>query len=458
MSAEVSDTGRTESDQPDELGDASPVAEGKAESATEGVRPSTGESTCAGSGAESLEETFGSSASKEYTFGSSHSVQMASGTPGSPNASGAGRSPNASGAGLPPKPKLPPLGAKPKSSGSPVKRMPIPERRPRSPKGTLSGDSQKLSAGRSKSGDEDDDEGCEFTFGHSAPIQLPDFSQLKASPSFSEETGSLRQAGNLGEEKPHSALATVQEGPEKPSNDRPPPPTLPPPAIHRPLPPQGVQPPWVSPRTGTPGTAISPRMAVSPRTAVSPRMAVPSPRTASPRLPGWPPQIPGQMPPTQMQQMYAYNAAAVAQQQVAVAQQAAAQQQAVAVAQQQAVAQQVAAAQIAAAHQAQMQQAQVQQAFSETQRSLDPGAYGDSDGQDADGQGEIEHVEAAEEEPVSDPPVSIKCAYWIEMACSEIAACKFCQLRAFLGCACVLLFVIGAVAIISIAPSGVQET
>eukprot|EP00434_Breviolum_minutum_P022129 symbB.v1.2.019535.t4/scaffold1599.1/size109767/5 len=106
MSAEVSDTGRTESDQ-DELGDASAVAEGKAESATEGVRPSTCESTCAGSGAESLEETFGSSASKEYTFGSSHSVQMASSTPGSPNGSGAG---------LPPKPKgLPPLGApKPK--------------------------------------------------------------------------------------------------------------------------------------------------------------------------------------------------------------------------------------------------------------------------------------------------------------------------------------------------------
>eukprot|EP00434_Breviolum_minutum_P022125 symbB.v1.2.019534.t1/scaffold1599.1/size109767/4 len=143
---------------------------------------------------------------------------------------------------------------------------------------------------------------CQFTFGHSAPIELPDFSQLKASPSFSEETGSLRQAGNLSEEKPHSALATVQEGPEKPSNDRPPPPTLPPPAIHRPLPPQGVQPPWVSPRTA--GTAVSPRMAVSPRTAVSPRMAVPSPRTASPRLPGWPPQIPGQMPPAQMQQMY----------------------------------------------------------------------------------------------------------------------------------------------------------
>lgn len=451
MSAEVSDTGRTESDQ-DELGDASAVAEGKAESATEGVRPSTCESTCAGSGAESLEETFGSSASKEYTFGSSHSVQVASSTPGSPN--GSGGTP-----GLPPKPKgLPPLGApKPKSSGSPVKRMPIPERRPRSPKGTLSGsDSQKLSARRSKSGDEDDDEGCEFTFGHSAPIELPDFSQLKASPSFSEETGSLRQAGNLSEEKPHSALATVQEGPEKPSNDRPPPPTLPPPAIHRPLPPQGVQPPWVSPRTA--GTAVSPRMAVSPRTAVSPRMAVPSPRTASPRLPGWPPQIPGQMPPAQMQQMYAYNAAAVAQQQVAVAQQAVAQQQAVAVAQQQAVAQQVAAAQMAAAQQAQMQQAQVQQAFSETQRSLDPGAYGDADGQDA-GQGEIEHVEAAEEEePVSDPPVSIKCAYWIEMACGEIAACKFCQLRAFFGCACVLLFVIGAVAIISIAPSGVEET
>lgn len=58
----------------------------------------------------------------------------------------------------------------------------------------------------------------------------------------------------------------------------------------------------------------------------------------------------------------AYNAAAVAQQQVAVAQQAVAQQQAVAVAQQQAVAQQVAAAQMAAAQQAQMQQAQVQQA------------------------------------------------------------------------------------------------
>lgn len=134
---------------------------------------------------------------------------------------------------------------------------------------------------------------------------------------------------------PLRALATVQEGPEKPGNDRPPPPTLPPgtpsvdlyfavpipflivfvfllfktcllvdpkccvplnlidvicwlyssqprpPAIHRPLPPQGVQPPWVSPRTA--GTAVSPRMAVSPRTAVSPRMAVPSPRTASPR-------------------------------------------------------------------------------------------------------------------------------------------------------------------------------
>ena len=37
-------------------------------------------------------------------FGSSHSVQMASGTPGSPNGSSAG--------GLPPKPKLPPLGAR----------------------------------------------------------------------------------------------------------------------------------------------------------------------------------------------------------------------------------------------------------------------------------------------------------------------------------------------------------
>ena len=52
-----------------------------------------------------------------------------------------------------------------------------------------------------------------------------------------------------------------------------------PPAIHRPLPPAGAQPPWVSPRT-MPG-------AVSPRTmpgAVSPRMAVPSPRTASPRM------------------------------------------------------------------------------------------------------------------------------------------------------------------------------
>ena len=110
-----------------------------------------------------------------------------------------------------------------------------------------------------------------------------------------------------------------------------------PPAIHRPLPPAGAQPPWVSPRT-MPG-------AVSPRTmpgAVSPRMAVPPPRTASPRMgrgkcivsisfnrkihefplhqfpffsyssetrlpSAWGAQMPGQMPPqmpSQLQQMY----------------------------------------------------------------------------------------------------------------------------------------------------------
>eukprot|EP00913_Durusdinium_trenchii_P024543 g23041.t1 len=49
--------------------------------------------------------------------------------------------------------------------------------RGRSPKGG-SCPSPKLSARRNK-GEEDDDDGCEFTFGTSAPIQLPDFSQQK---------------------------------------------------------------------------------------------------------------------------------------------------------------------------------------------------------------------------------------------------------------------------------------
>ncbi|CAE7353184.1 HET-E1 [Symbiodinium natans] len=110
----------------------------------------------------------------------------------------------------------------------------------------------------------------QFTFGTSAPIQLPDFSQHKSSPQH--EAKSLRQAGNAGEEL---SLAPVRE--ERPLPDRPPPPRSPPPAIHRPPPPCGAQPPFVSPRNA-------------------------SPRTTSPRLPGnWHPHMPqtgfyGQVP------------------------------------------------------------------------------------------------------------------------------------------------------------------
>ncbi|CAK9061768.1 PlsC domain-containing protein [Durusdinium trenchii] len=237
----------------EEVGDVADVkAKGVKADGAGTVGPVDG-STSAGSGAESLEDTFGSSASKEYTFGSSHSQQLG-----------------------PSKPKLPPLGP----SGSSVKKMPLAERRgDRSPKGG-SCPSPKLSARRNK-GEEDDDDGCEFTFGTSAPIQLPDFSQQK--PASATEASSLRQIGSAGDEKPAQTLAPVQEAPEKPANDRPLPPRSPPPSFHRPSPPKNasqIQPPWVK-----------------------------SPRTASPRLPGnWHPHMPqapgvyGQMPQQQLQQ------------------------------------------------------------------------------------------------------------------------------------------------------------
>ncbi|CAJ1441306.1 unnamed protein product, partial [Effrenium voratum] len=126
-----------------------------------------------------------------------------------------------------------------------------------------------------------------FTFGTSAPIQLPDFSQLRKTPAHepgaeAPKAQGLRQAGH-GEET-QTALATVQEGQERPSSPEKPtpaspaspaspvspvspaspaspvPPRTPPPAIHRPLPPQSPVPPFVSPRGASPRT-VSPRMA-----------------------------------------------------------------------------------------------------------------------------------------------------------------------------------------------------
>lgn len=362
-------------------------------------------STSAGSGAESLEDTFGSSASKEYTFGSSHSQQMAS-------------------------KGLDPAGVVSKEHSSVKGTLGVPESgflaaRPPSPSQSQSTSprSQRARRGKGFLDEEEEDDGCgEFTFGTSAPIQLPDFSQMHKSPR--QEVKSLRQAGH-GEEL---SLAPVQEV-ERSAPDRPPLPRSPPPAIHRPPPPSGAQPPFVSPRNA-------------------------SPRTASPRLPGnWHPHMPqqgfyGQVPMQPPPQMYVYNSAAAA----AAYSQAAQQQAVVQQAAQQAVVQQVAAQQVAA------QQAQAAQVYAERQQTFDhtgcEGSYADSPAAQDLAEEDVEGAEENIQQVVGkEPPLSIRFAFWVESTCLELCTCTSLQARSILACICTVVLIIGAIVGVALVPN-----
>lgn len=215
-----------------------------------------------GIGGENLEETVNSTASKEFSFGTSHNLAL--------QAARASATAAAS-LELGPKPTTAPQTAAAGTSdtrslatGSSSPSRPILSPAPRA---TPNSDERRRFTPRAV---DDDDEGNEFTFGTSKPIQLPDLSQLSR-PSSGDELG-LRQAGKAGEECRELALLTpVQEGNEGRSVQH-----FTPPRAPSPLPPAVQTHTYVSPRLPSP-MSMQPQLQPQPGYYQQPMLLPPTP-------------------------------------------------------------------------------------------------------------------------------------------------------------------------------------
>jgi len=357
-------------------------------------------STSAGSTEGSLEDTINSTASKEYSFGHSHNAALAAASGALTQAMKSSSAEHAKDV-QPSTPSAAPSAARPEEhqgGGSPASST-FPASSSSSPSPRSPGKRRE----KLPSDEDDEDSGNEFTFGTSAPIQLPDFSQMPKPTSHHE--GSLRQAGSPGDDRRELALlSTVSEVPEV----KPPPPASPPPAsVRAPPPPVGSHPhPYVSPRHSSAWQAE--QMQAQQMQAQ-------------------------QMQAQQMQaQMYASNPAAMALYDPSQA----------------------------AAHAAAYDQLALAQAPSGHQDMTchEAGYYDPESGQQEHGHAcEVDDAygpyfdgKQAEEEDLPSPPLAIKLAFMLEAFCAEAGNCKREQVKRWMAGIFMLLILIGAFTLVAV--------
>lgn len=243
-----------------------------------------GRNVSGGLGGENLEETVNSTASKEFSFGTSHNLALQ-----------AARASATAAASLELGPKTTAAAAGTSDTRSLATGRSSPSRPILSPapRATPNSDERRRFTPRSV---DDDEEGNEFTFGTSKPIQLPDLSQLSR-PATGDEFG-LRQTGKAGDECRELALLTpVQEGNEGRSVQH-----FTPPRIPSPLPPTVQTHTYVSPRLPSP-MSMQPQLQPQPSYYQQPILLPPTPPFVIPSCETSPVMSPYAVP-VAMQEVY----------------------------------------------------------------------------------------------------------------------------------------------------------